>query len=546
MRPTTADDSVSVVFHLRHDESTLAALEQTFWSVSDPTSPSYGEHLTQQQIAQRFGPVDGAATTVGDWLEEAGVQAFSVAATGDMIDATMPAPVAESLFETEIHHFRHATTGHTVNRAVRSYSLPSVVAAAVAVVGDLVPLPAINTGIRVDEPEISEPNADWPTDCENGGLFKRCGSSIQKFVTPEVLNQRYNLGELPVVAKGSMAVAEFQGVMWDERDFELFEKTCGLHPGTINVSTQIGRDAPITCRIPLIGSELCTEALLDIEYIKAVGGAIPLTDIFNSQFSIHKWMLQVANLTEPPLIHSVSYGNDEKQQTSREYMESCNVQFQKAGTRGLSILFATGDQGVWGRDGHIGINGKRFHPDFPAGSPYVTGVGGTDFAKPGTIGDETAWNDGGGGFSDEFASPVYQKAAVTEYLSKSTSVSDFPPAQYFNATGRAYPDVSALAGVKNPYCVAAGGHLSGVGGTSAACPVVSAIFAKLNEIRLGKGGRPLGFLNPFIYFHGATAFNDVQSGNNNGGGHEGFPATAGWDAATGWGTPDFEKLSKLV
>ena len=51
---------------------------------------------------------------------------------------------------------------------------------------------------------------DWATDCENGGLFKRCGSAIQKFVTPEVLNQRYNLGELPVVAKGSMAVAEFQ------------------------------------------------------------------------------------------------------------------------------------------------------------------------------------------------------------------------------------------------------------------------------------------------------------------------------------------------
>jgi tripeptidyl-peptidase-1 len=125
-------------------------------------------------------------------------------------------------------------------------------------------------------------------------------------------------------------------------------------------------------------------------------------------------------------------------------------------------------------------------------------------------------------------------------------VSDFPPAQYFNSTGRGYPDVSALAGVKNPYCVAAGGSLSGVGGTSAACPVVSAIFAKLNEVRLAKGGRPLGFLNPFIYLHGPSAFNDVQSGNNNGGGKEGFPATEGWDAATGWGTPDYEKLSQLV
>ena len=93
-----------------------------------------------------------------------------------MIDATMSAPVAESLFETEIRNFRHSTTGHTLNRAVRPYSLPSAVAAAVAVVGDLVALPAINAGIAVDEPAVSEPNAGWPTDCENGGLFKRCGT----------------------------------------------------------------------------------------------------------------------------------------------------------------------------------------------------------------------------------------------------------------------------------------------------------------------------------------------------------------------------------
>ena len=50
-----------------------------------------------------------------------------------MIDASMSAPVAESLFETEIHNFRHSTTGHTLNRAVRPYSLPSAVAAAMKV-----------------------------------------------------------------------------------------------------------------------------------------------------------------------------------------------------------------------------------------------------------------------------------------------------------------------------------------------------------------------------------------------------------------------------
>lgn len=51
-------------------------------------------------------------------------------------------------------------------------------------------------------------------------------------------------------------------------------------------------------------------------------------------------------------------------------MYTCNTQFQKAGLRGLSLLVASGDQGVWGRSGTAG---GKFHPDFPTGSPYITG-----------------------------------------------------------------------------------------------------------------------------------------------------------------------------
>ena len=144
LRPTTADDTVSVVFHLKHDAATLAKIEETFWAVSNLDSPSYGEHLSQRQIAA-LGPIEGAAATVTDWLEANGAHA-SVAATADMIEASMTAPLAEALFATEIHHFQHSTTKHTLNRAVRPYSLPAFVAESVDFVGDLVALPAITTG----------------------------------------------------------------------------------------------------------------------------------------------------------------------------------------------------------------------------------------------------------------------------------------------------------------------------------------------------------------------------------------------------------------
>lgn len=55
---------------------------------------------------------------------------------------------------------------------------------------------------------------------------------------------------------------------------------------------------------------------------------------------------------------------------------------------------------------------------------------------------------------------------------------------------------------------------------SCAAPVVSGIFALLNDQRLSAGKKPLGFLNPFIYQTYANhpdAFIDIVGGNNQNG-----------------------------
>ena len=54
----------------------------------------------------------------------------------------------------------------------------------------------------------------------------------------------------------------------------------------------------------------------------------------------------------------------------------------------------------------------------------------------------------GGGFSNVFSQPSYQSASVANFLATSKNL---PPAKYFNATSRAYPDVSA-AGVVRLSC----------------------------------------------------------------------------------------------
>ncbi len=277
--------------------------------------------------------------------------------------------------------------------------------------------------------------------------------------------------------------------------------------------------------------------------MKAVTQGVPLTVIYSTTYSLLNWANNLMDLDDPPLINSVSYGNDERQQTSVAYMESVNTAFMKAGAMGLSILFASGDQGVCGREG-CGVGArKRFKPDFPGGSPYHTSVGGTDFYGD-TIGEETAWRSGGGGFSDTFPIPDYQAEAVASYKKDLAAAGLLPDASLYNDTGRGYPDVAALGGQKAPYCINIG-RWAGVAGTSASCPVVSAVFARLNGILVGQNKAPLGFLNPFIYSH-PEGFQDVTHGINSDKQSDGFTAIKGWDAATGHGTPNFEALAAIV
>lgn len=351
--------------------------------------------------------------------------------------------------------------------------------------------------------------------------FDSCGSKCSGYTTPEVLQELIGYPTLSNYTTGnSMSVAEFQYQYWDQADLDAFSSACGVPE---SIEETIGGNNEAICTD--LGG--CIEALLDIEYINAVAEPIPLTVWYSGTFSLLDWVNSIIEMDAPPLVNSVSYGNDEIQQISTEYMDECNTQFMTAGNMGLSLLFASGDQGVWGRSGV----GDTYHPDFPASSPYITAVGGTNFIEKSVIGEETAWDCGGGGFSDTFAMPSWQSDVVEAYLTNAAAAGILPDASLFNSSGRAYPDVSALGGQTNPYCVSyKGGSFTGVAGTSASCPVVAGVFAQLNDVRLANGKTALGWLNPLIYENG-NCFNDIYDGSMNNCNR----GTTGFSTMTGWG-----------
>jgi len=518
----SSDQPITLTVALRLDVSRRADLERVFEEVSNPDHENYGKHLTIERITELLAVPSEQVERVRSHFVTAGATEAIVAPNRDMITVTMPVAVAEAAMLTKIHFFTHKKhlNAPRILRASRAYHLPLTIADDVSMVGELLQFPLLP---RKELQNLKTGSGSWPNSCSAAGC--------KGLVTPSVIAQRYKLPEPSSVldnsTSNSMAVAEFQGQYFEPKDISSFGTSCHR---AVTVDKIIGGNQP----------SAGIECELDIEYIKSVAPEVPLTMVYDAQYSLLSWANQIVSLATAPLVNSVSYGNDEAQQSSKQYMYTCNTAFMKAGARGLSILFASGDQGVCGREG-CGIFKKSLKPDFPGGSPYITVVGGTNFLGN-DIGEETTWNDGGGGFSNTFPSPAYQKDAVAKYLSNKAAL---PPQKYWNATGRGYPDVAALAGQKAPYCIASSGQFEGVAGTSAACPVVAGVFAKLNGLRLKAGKPPMGFLNPFIYKN-PSAFQDVTTGDNGAGTKLGFHAVAGWDAATGFGTPDFEALSKAV
>lgn len=504
---------------LRHNLEDVARLEKVLMQVSDPRSDLYGQHLSLADVGDLTAIPAARLQTVREFFASSATT-FDLTPNKDIATVVLTVAQAETLFQTTIHTFTHAD-GAVLLRA-SDYSLPEALAAAVYVVGDLTELPRIPTPTKPMPIESQVGGAGkWPNACPT---LSKCNG----LVTPAVLVQRYNIDGSGMNATGnSMAVAEFQGQYFTQKDIDKFGSSCNVN---VTVDKIIGGDK----------QQAGVEALLDIEYIRGVSPGIPLTVIYSAEFSLLDWTTTLNGRDDAELVHSVSYGNDEKQQTTTDYMLSCNVQFMKAGARGISILFASGDQGVCGREG-CGFLSKRFKPDFPAASPYITAVGGTDFVTD-DIGDETTWSAGGGGFSDTFGIPDWQTDVVAGYKADPDAL--LPSQSLWNNTGRGYPDVSALGGQKTPYCVVANGVAEGVAGTSASCPVVAGVFARLNGLRLAAGKAPLGFLNPWIYQNG-DAFNDVTSGCNSGGvgKTDCFTAIKGWDPATGFGTPNYKVMA---
>lgn len=500
-----------VKFHLALRHANPTAITDKLMTVADPSSPDYGNYWTQGELKKHSAPRPGSVERVYAWLRSVGVSDVMPNWSRDILTVRAPVDTAAELLSVRLEKFVHDEADYNITRSTQMWSLPEELAADVETVFGLhgfPVMPAHITHVSTQAPQFGK-------------------------VTPSVLRKLYGVSDkFSGSSNSSQALAEFQHQGYSVKDLAKFQQEFNLPKQTVRNVTGDGRT--------VIGH---TEANLDVQYIMALGQLVP-TDFFvqkGDEFDLLAWSQNVASDPYSAMVWSVSYGEDIETIVSSfdsTYPKRFNTEVAKLGTLGKTVLFASGDSGVYSRQS---VN-HEFRPDFPASLPAITGVGATKLNLDGSEDTGTSFSGGGFCFTKYFArnqSCPYQASAVTHFFSTS---SNLPPSNLYDSQGCGYPDVSAQG---MNFQVVVNGITEGVGGTSASCPTVAGIVALLNDQRLSNGKPALGWLNPLFYSH-PEMFNDMTKGTNSGPGKHGFTSTTGWDPVTGLGTPNYSKMKQVV
>ncbi len=228
-----------------------------------------------------------------------------------------------------------------------------------------------------------------------------------------------------------------------------------------------------------------------------------------------------------PSVISISWGSAESS-WAQQAMTAFDQAFQAAAAIGITVCVASGDNGSTD-----GVNDGADHVDFPASSSYALACGGTSLrASNEKITSEVVWNDGakggagGGGVSTFFALPPWQQGLKITNSKGATSALKM----------RGVPDVSGDADPQTGYDVRVDGNDTVFGGTSAVAPLWAGLIALINAAK----GNQVGYLQPLLYKN-PTSLHDITQGNNGD-----FSASAGWDACSGLGSPDGQKIAGIV
>ena len=514
-------------------------------AVSTPGNRLYRHYLARGQFAPRFGPTAAAIAAVERQLRSAGLEPGAISSNHLLIPVTAKATTFARAFRTGFHTYRMAGARIAYANTVAPY-LGSATRFVQNVVGldDLTRLKPLDlerlaaTGTR--RPSVTDVSGPQPCSAASGAAISQGGYTSNEIASAYSFTSLYNAGDL---GQGQ-TVAVFELEPNFPTDITAFQACYGTSASVSYIPEDGGPQG--SAGGP---NENGVETELDIDNV--IGLAPDATvDVYQAPNSgpglLDNYTAMVD--TDAAKVISTSWGLCESEAGSATISEEGTI-FQQAATQGQSVFAAAGD------DGSTDCQNSTLAVDDPGSQPFVTSVGGTSTTTDTAPPAQTVWNQsgteagaGGGGISLSHAMPTYQSGAPAGLNVINSHSSGTPCGASPGTYCREVPDVSADADPYTGYIIYYDGEWGDIGGTSGAAPLWAALAALTNASSTC-AGRPIGFANPTLYKAAAgtpSAFFDVTSGNNDytpdGYSNGLFPATTGYDMASGLGTPNVATL----
>jgi subtilase family serine protease len=558
-------ESLSLRFNMTAAQS--AALDQLLADQLNPASPRYHQWLTPAQFGQQFGMSDADLATVTNWLKDQGFTVTGIANGRQFVSFSGTVAQVNQAFGVTLHKVQWNGEQHFSN-----LSDPVLPAALANVVQSVVGLNDFHPHSRAIH-RIIQKDAKYSGSNGYGNL-----------IAPGDFYTIYD--ESPLLTAGTpingsgVTIGVMGQVDVYTTDLTAFRTAAGL--STTNLPTQVSEGTTP----PAPSSTICAsssapsscgdleESTLDLEWSGAVAPAASIkfvtgADVFGNA------MTQAIDQNLAPIL-TVSYGNCEAG-FGTAYIATYNALFKQANAQGQTVLGPSGDQGATDCDGSTVLAENGLAVDFPASSPYVTAVGGTEFDEgagvywSNTNGTnagsalsyipEQPWNEffdsypssniplagleygggTGGGVSSVFSKPSWQTGAGVP----ADASRDVPDVAYNAAANHDGYLVCAFGScTNNGFSYTTSGGLTEYyvfGGTSVSTPAFAATLALLEQ----KTGGSLGNVNPKIYGLAASIYDSAVFHAKTSGGTNAAPCAAGYPDCTA-GFPNYYAASTIA
>ncbi|HTW11360.1 MAG TPA: S53 family peptidase, partial [Solirubrobacteraceae bacterium] len=550
--------------------------------VTTPGSALFHHYLTVKGFRARFGDTAATIGRVQRALRSVGLSAGRISGNGLVIPVTGSAAQLGRAFKTSFRRVQ-LDSGRVAYANTVAPDLPAAIAPAVMGVFGL-------SSVARPQATVLHARAGAVASRERAGRVEAhdsTGTGPQACSSAVGAADAYGgYTDTQVAATYGFDSLYAQGDLGAGQTIALYEAEPDLVSDIATFQSCYGTDTTVNY-IPVDGGVGTGagegEAALDIEQIISLAPQATIDVYQDGGGTYGSWIQTYTEMADNPLVDAIStswgigcevgFSNFEQDE---------NIVFEQIAVEGKSAFAASGDNGSAGD-----CDGSLLDATDPASQPYVTATGGTSLFAPDPA-YQTAWNEssdseggGGGGVSVMWPMPSYQSAApaslgvISSYSARVASfVNDYPPADESSCvadaeTGtycREVPDVSANADPETGYAIYwTGGEPTypawgQIAGTSAAAPLWAAYTALANDSQTCNGAA-IGFANPLLYEAAGNQgtysadFTQITSGDNDYTGDSDFdgeyggsgvpvsftgglyPATAGYNMATGLGTP---------